>query len=95
MNCHRWEVFKFIKNTSSNHPFLLKPLSERNVLVEISRVLVPLCRADEVILEKNYSTLISKLGPGAAGTQDAWVMGSEVGQGQNWKRTKLKPMSLH
>ena len=63
--------------------------------MEISQYLVvPLCRGDEVILEKNYSTLISNLGPGAAGirtdhiglgswktwhgTSDAWVRESEV-----------------
>ena len=48
-----------------------------------------------VILEKNYSALISKLGPGAAGTRDVWVMGSEVGQGQNWKRTNTYVTSLN
>ena len=60
----------------------------------VRRILVPLCRKDEVILEKNYSTLISNLGPVAAGIKtdhigigswktwhgspDARVRGSEV-----------------
>ena len=85
------EVFNFIKNSRSRAwPPSSKHLSEHSVLLEISqRILVPLCRADEVILEISYSTLVSKLRPGAAelktgyiglgswktwhGTPDAWV----------------------
>ena len=93
------EVFKFIRNAKSipwpPFSFSTKPLSERRVLLKIvRRILVPLCRKDEVILEKNYSTLISNLGPVAAGIKtdhigigswktwhgspDARVRGSEV-----------------
>ena len=41
--------------------------------------LVPLCRGNEVILENNYSTLISNLGPGAAG-----IRTDHIGLG-SWK----------
>ncbi len=64
------EVFKFIKNSRAKPwpPFQSTPLSEHSVFLEISqRILVPLCRSDEVILESSYSTLVSKLGPGTAG----------------------------
>ena len=48
--------------------------------MEISQyLLVPLCRGDEVILEKNYSTLLSNLGPGAAG-----IRTDHIGLG-SWK----------
>ncbi len=87
------EVFNFIKNSRSRAwPPSSKHLSEHSVLLGISQqILVPLCRADEVILEMSYSTLVSKLGPGAAGlkiglgswktwhgTPDTRVRGAEV-----------------
>ena len=90
------EVFNFIKGSRSRAwPPFFKHLYERSVLLEISeKILVPLCsRPGEVILEKSYSTLVSKWGPGAAsrtgyigvgswktwhGTPDARVMGTEV-----------------
>lgn len=90
------EVFKFIKNSKSRAwPPILNDLSERSVLLAISQhILVHLCRPNEVVLEKSYSTLISKLGPDATGirtdyiglgswktwhgTPDARVRGSEV-----------------
>ena len=81
------EVFKFIKNARSKPwpPFSTKPLSERNVLVKISQHLfIPLCRGDEVILEKKYSTLISNLGPDAAGMRTDHI---GLGSWKTWHGT--------
>ena len=80
------EVFKFIRNAKSipwpPFSFSTKPLSEQRVLLEIvRRILVPLCREDEVILEKNYSTLISNLGPVAAGIKTGYI---GIGSWKTW-----------
>ena len=80
------EVFKFIKNSRSRAwPPFSKHLSKHCVLLEISqRIFVPLCRGDEVILEKGYSTLVSKLGPGAAGLKTGYI---GIGSWKTWHGT--------
>ena len=45
---------------------------------------MPLCRADEVILEMSYSTLVSNLGPGAAGLKTGYI---GLGSWKTWHGT--------
>jgi hypothetical protein len=59
--------------------------SEQHVVVEIcSNILVPLCTADEVILEKRYKSLLSMRGSRAAGLRCADI---GLGAVQTWHGT--------